>query len=161
MKTPVILAFFLVFFGALTRAQSPVKLISLHEIEKRVAKGNDTLYVINFWATWCAPCVEELPAFEKVTSSSWERPLKVILVSLDFKSRMQSDVIPFVKKNQLQSEVFVINEPDQQEFIERTHPNWSGALPATLFISNKTNTRVFEEKQLTFSELSNIILNFK
>ena len=71
---------------AVNYANAQVKLLTLNELEQRVAKGKDTTYVVNFWATWCGPCVEELPYFEKVNAENVSKPFKVILMSLDFKS---------------------------------------------------------------------------
>ena len=132
-----------------------VKLISLKELEQRFAKGKDTTYVLNFWATWCGPCVEELPLFENLKTEYFKKPIKVILVSMDFKSKLKSNVIPFVKKHKLKSEVYVINEPNQQTFIDNVDKKWSGALPATLMVIN--NRRTFFEKEFTGTELEDLV----
>ena len=142
-------------------AKSQVKLLTLNELDVRVAKGKDTTYVINFWATWCGPCVDELPSFEKINNESIGKPVKVILVSLDFKSKLKTAVIPFVTKNKLKSEVYVINEPDQQAFIEKIDKKWSGAIPATLFINTNKKIRSFYEKEFTYEELNKTLENLK
>ncbi|WP_199141895.1 TlpA disulfide reductase family protein, partial [Pedobacter sp. ASV12] len=103
----------IIFFFAIAAAHAQVKLLSLNELEQRMAQGKDTTYVVNFWATWCGPCVEELPNFEKLQQQHQNQPLKVLLVSLDFKSKLQKEVVPFVQKNKIKSEVYVIKEPDQ------------------------------------------------
>jgi len=132
-----------------------VKLISLKELEQRFTKGKDTTYVLNFWATWCVPCVKELPHFENLKSEYFKKPIKVILVSMDFKSKLNSNVIPFVKKHKLKSEVYIINEPNQQAFITNVDKKWSGALPATLMVIN--NRRTFFEKEFTGTELEDLV----
>ena len=149
---------FLLFFATLT-VQAQVKLLSLSELEQRVARGKDTTYVVNFWATWCGPCVEELPNFEKLNQANLQKPVKVLLLSMDFKSKLQKEVVPFVKQNKIKSEVYVINEPDQQQFIERVDKKWSGALPATLFINSKKQIRSFYEKEFTYQELTKTLEN--
>lgn len=154
-----LLALVLFFTVATTKAQ--VKLLTLSQLEQRVAQGKDTTYVVNFWATWCGPCVEELPNFEKLNAQSQGKPLKVLLVSLDFKSKLQKEVVPFVQKNKIKSEVYVINEPDQQQFIERVDKKWSGALPATLFINSSKQIRSFYEKEFTYQELTKTLENLK
>lgn len=146
-----------IFFNA----NAQVKLLSLNELEQRMAKGKDTTYVVNFWATWCAPCVKELPYFEQLNTSFKNQHVKVILVSLDFKSKLQSQVIPFVKKHNLTTEVFVINEPDQQAFFEKVNKKWSGALPATWFVNTKKKISAFYEKEFTYDELTSTMLNLK
>ena len=138
-----------------------VKLLTLSELEQRVAKGKDTTYVVNFWATWCGPCVEELPYFERLTSENAKKPFKVILMSLDFKSKLKTDVEPFVAKQKLKSEVYVVNELDQQKFIDRVDKSWSGALPATLILNNDKKVRAFYEKAFTYDELVKTLENAK
>jgi len=142
---------------AINFANAQVKLLTLSELDNRVAKGKDTTYVINFWATWCAPCVAELPSFEKLKKEYFKTPVKVILVSMDFKSKLKSDVIPFVKKHKLKSEVYIINEKDQQAFIEKVDKKWSGAIPATL-IATRTR-RLFFEREFTKNELEDLVKN--
>lgn len=149
--------FTILLIGFCSIAKSQIKLLTLNELESRLAVGKDTTFVINFWATWCGPCVEELPNFEKLNRSKFSKPLKVILVSLDFKSKLQTVVNPFVKKHQLKSAVYLINEPDQQAFIERVDQKWSGAIPATLFVNNKLGLRQFYEKEFSFEELNKIV----
>lgn len=135
-----------------------VKLLTLNELENRMAKGSDTTYVVNFWATWCGPCVEELPSFEKLQKDNLNKPLKVILLSLDFKSKLNTAVMPFVEKHQLKTEVFVINEKDQQKFIERVDQKWEGAIPATLFYNKEKKIRHFYEKPFeTYKDLTDKI----
>lgn len=136
-----------------------VKLLTLDELDKRIAAGKDTSYVVNFWATWCAPCVAELPNFEKLRVANIKKPVKVILISVDFKSKLQKEVIPFVVKNQLKAEVFLLNETDQQKYIERVDPKWTGAIPATLFVKQKI--RRFYEQEFTEKQLKNTLLNLK
>ena len=145
-----VLLFSFLSFGA----NAQVKLLNFSELEQRMQKGNDTTYVVNFWATWCGPCVEELPSFEKLQSDYRNKPIKVILLSLDFKSKLATAVIPFVERNQLKAEVFVINEKDQQKFIARVDQQWEGAIPATLFYNKEKKVRHFYQKPFkTYNDL--------
>jgi len=155
MRVLFIIYLFLISYSA----NAQVKLLKLDELDQRLANGKDTTYVINFWATWCSPCVAELPNFEKLRLANLKKPVKVLLVSLDFKSKLQKSVIPFVANNKINGEVFLLNEPDQQGYIERVDKKWSGAIPATLFVNKKT--RRFYEKEFTETELTNTLLNFK
>jgi len=143
----------LVLFATLQLKAQPVKLLTLKQLETRLSQGKDTTYVINFWATWCAPCIAELPYFEKLQSSYKNHNLKVLLVSLDFKSKLQTAVVPFVQKRKLNNEVFLLNETNQQQFIDQISKEWSGALPSTLFVNKSKAVRKFYEKEFTYEEL--------
>ncbi len=130
-----------------------VDLITIDQLNARVAQGHDTTYLINFWATWCVPCVQELPNFEKLSREHENEKLKVLLINVDFKSKINSSVIPFLKKNKIQNEVFFLNEPDPQAYINRIDSSWSGAIPATVIV--KENRHSFFEKDFTYAELLN------
>ena len=130
-----------------------ISLLTLDQLDQRVNNGKDTVYVINFWATWCGPCVAELGNFEKFNEKYKTEKLKVLLVNVDFKSKLKNTVVPFLKRRKLKSEVFLLDEPDQQAFIDRVSKTWSGSIPATLFIKN--GQRSFFEKEFTYTELVN------
>lgn len=151
-----LLVFFLLSFSKIATAQ--VKLITLNQLEGRINNNSDTVYVVNFWATWCGPCVKELPNFEQLGSKYKSKPLKVLLVSLDFKSRLNTVVNPFVKKNNLKSELYLLNEKSEQDYIDKISKSWSGSLPATLIINNKTKTRNFYEQEFNFEALEKVYL---
>jgi thiol-disulfide isomerase/thioredoxin len=113
--------------------------------------SNDTTYVLNFWATWCSPCVKEIPIFEKLHQDVSGQKVKVILVSLDFVKQLDSRVIPFLEEKGISAEVKIVTDTDYNSWIDRVDPSWSGAIPATL-IYNK-DRRVFLEKELSYNEL--------
>ena len=136
--------------------EEPIKVkIPSHDFtafqEKILANKNDTTYVVNFWATWCKPCVKELPYFEKVNKEYADDKVKVILASLDFPNKIQSQVVPFIKKNKLHSEIVLLDDPDANSWIPKVSEEWSGAIPATVIYKN--DTRKFYEKSFTYEEL--------
>ncbi|MBJ2126089.1 TlpA family protein disulfide reductase [Flavobacterium sp. IB48] len=145
--------FYLFLFGIISVSaySQNVKLININQLNERIKNGKDSTYVVNFWATWCAPCIKELPHFEKLGAEYKSEKLAVLLVSLDFKSKLTSNVIPFVKRKNLKNEVFLLNESNPQEFIDRIDPSWSGSIPATLFIKN--DKRKFVESEFTYEQL--------
>jgi len=126
-----------------------VPIIRLHQLEERLLKGGDTTFVVNFWATWCGPCVKELPYFEALDTAR----AKVLLVSLDFEDVLETKVIPFVEKRQLRSEVMLLNEHSPNDFIPRVSGEWSGAIPATLFVNTQRGIRDFYEGSFEAGEL--------
>ncbi|SRX54389.1 redoxin domain-containing protein [Aequorivita sp. CIP111184] len=133
--------------------------INFEEFEKNYfQKENDSVYIINFWATWCKPCVEELPAFEKIASDYAGEKVKVLLVSLDFPDKIKGQVIPFIKKNKIQSEVVLLDDADANGWIPKVSPEWSGAIPATVIY--KKDKRKFYEQSFTFEKLETELKTF-
>jgi thiol-disulfide isomerase/thioredoxin len=140
-------------------SQTPVKpeIIKFPQLEKYLKSESDTLYVINFWATWCKPCVKELPYFENLQATYGSKNVKVLLISLDFKRQYETQLIPFIKKHGLKSTVMLIDEIDYDTWLGKVDETWSGAIPATLFINGKRGIRKFYEQEFTWEELENII----
>ena len=127
-------------------------------IEHFLTKNNDTTYVVNFWATWCMPCIEELPYFEKINAEYKNRKVKVILVSLDMPKQAESRLIPFMQRKKLQSQVLLLDDPDANAWIEKVSADWSGAIPATVIY--KKGKREFYERSFTYAELEAEIKQF-
>ncbi|AXT63200.1 TlpA family protein disulfide reductase [Aquimarina sp. AD10] len=107
--------------------------------------------VINFWATWCKPCVAELPYFELINSRYPDNEVEVILVSLDLPKQVESKLIPFVKKQKIESRVLLLDDPDANSWIPKVNKNWSGSIPATIIY--KGNNVNFYERSFTYSDL--------
>lgn len=137
-----------------------VAVIKFPELQKRLAKPSDTTFVVNFWATWCAPCVKELPGFEQVRSANTGKKVKVLLINLDYASQLEKKVKPFVKQRGLKSEVVLLNEPDPNEYIDKVDAKWSGALPFTLIVNNKTKQRLTFEREISPAELTAALQKF-
>ncbi len=137
---------------------STVKMVNYNELKPYLEKNDDTTYIVNFWATWCAPCVKELPYFEKIKQEYASKNVEVLLVSLDFPKQVEKKLIPFINKKQLQSEVVLLNDIDENVWIKAIDSTWSGALPATL-IYNKNN-RKFYEQSFDYSMLETELKTF-
>ena len=144
----------LLLFTALENSVAQqINLISADQLKQRFSNGKDTLYIVNFWATWCKPCVKELPNFEQLGKINATVPLKILLVSLDFPSKMETLVKPFVNKMKLENEVAVCSEAVTKNFIRKMDAKWTGALPATLFVYEKKQRSELITKSLTYNQL--------
>jgi len=153
MAYPKFLMFFL--FSLLLRAQT-VPSLSYTELKPLINQSGDKIYVVNFWATWCAPCIKELPYFE---SLNLREDVEVLLVSLDFPKHKESRLLPFIKKNKLQSKVVLLDDADENYWINDINSDWSGALPATLIYTQKQ--RGFYEESFTAPKLDKLLKLFK
>ena len=147
----ILLLFSFYFFASAQK----ITVVDFEELQPRLSIENDTTYVVNFWATWCLPCVKEMPAFQQLHDEYANRKVKVLLISLDFVKHIDSRLIPFIEKYKLTPEVIVLNDPDANSWIDKVSPEWSGALPATL-IFNK-HFRGFFEQEFDYASLKQII----
>ncbi|MEO5569988.1 MAG: TlpA disulfide reductase family protein [Bacteroidia bacterium] len=134
-----------------------IEVVKFPYLESLLKNNSDTTYIINFWATWCKPCVKELPSFEELNSKYGNQNVKVILVSLDFKRQLVTGLVPFVKEKNMKSKIVLLDEPDYNSWIDKIDKGWGGAIPATLVINNKKNVKNFYEKEFTFEELEQLM----
>ena len=120
---------------------------------------NDTTYVINFWATWCKPCVEELPYFERLHEAFDGEKLRVVLVSLDFERDLETKLKTFVEERGLQSDVLVLLDGNYNNWIDRVDTEWGGAIPVTVVYN--AQRREFVGQQLPgYEELRHLVEGF-
>lgn len=137
-----------------------VAVLRFPALQQRLAQPSDTTYLVNFWATWCGPCVQEMPTIEKVRAAYATQKVKVLLVSLDYVSQLDKKVKPFVQKRQLRSEVLLLNETDPNTWRQKVDAKWSGSLPFTLIFNNRTKQRATFEQPLTAAELTAALRKF-
>ena len=135
-----------------------IEVVNFQELEVMLDRDDDKVRIVNFWATWCKPCIEELPFFEELSDSLGGDELEVILVSLDFPDKLDSQLIPFVEKRHLEPEVILLDDPRENEWIPKVDPSWSGAIPATLML--RGSNRKFFEKSFTRAALFKEVDNF-
>jgi thiol-disulfide isomerase/thioredoxin len=145
-----------------TLLSSPIKkahveVITLKQLQaKTIGQNTDTLYVVNFWATWCKPCVAELPYFEQATKNFASKKVKIILVSLDFLSQKEK-VDQFIDNNKIQNDVYLLQAGDPNIWINEIDTNWSGSIPATVMYKNGKKIFFREGDFSTQQELDSLI----
>ena len=120
---------------------------NFEELKPVLEPKDDATYIVNFWATWCKPCIEELPIFQEIHDRYSSKNVKVILVSLDFPEKIETQLKPFIAEYELTPRVILLNDPHENEWIPKIDPEWSGALPATLIYTK--NKRAFYEQSFT------------
>ena len=157
LKSRLFLIVFLsVLFTTEIKAQ-PVKIIKSPELFQMIdhCENSTSLKVYNFWATWCAPCIRELPQFESLNESFGN--VDVTLVSIDDVDLLEKKVKPFIQKKNIKSSVALLDETDFNDLITRIDENWSGAIPATLIVDCRNGSTIFFEKEFKEGELKKTI----
>lgn len=154
MKSFFCLLFFFTFLATSAQAQE-VEVIKYPDLEKIMQEEKGKIKVINFWATWCRPCIKEIPYFESLQEQFPKEELQVYLISFDNVENLEKRVKPFIEKRGIKSTVKLLDEIDYNAFIDKVDPRWSGAIPVTLVISG--DQRRFVEGEVSESELKALV----
>lgn len=136
----------------------PAQQIPAYSAEDIIAhtSNKDTLYIINFWATWCAPCVHELPEFNKLQAYYAGKPVKILLVSLDFKEDYPYRLAGFLQRKKPEPQVAWLADSDPNNFIPKIDNTWQGSIPATIIVHPGRHFKQFIEGTITEKQIRNI-----
>lgn len=159
MKNLILIGIFSVLFSCRAQENGNVlKAVNYDELKSVIQKEDGKLYVVNFWATWCKPCIEELPGFMNVNNQFKNNPdFKMILVSMDNKRQLDTKVKKFIEKNNIDADVYLLDDLERMnEWIPDVDPSWGGAIPATVFYKNGKKIK-FHEFEMTQYELEDIV----
>lgn len=151
-----IVGFLVVIFFTGTAFSQQLVSMSFTQFQDEIGKHSDKTLIINFWATWCRPCVEELPAFEKVNAEYASKGVEVWLINLDFNSAVETSVKPFMEKRGIKSRVIHITDTDPNEWVDKVDKNWGGNIPATLIYSMGKRVS-FHPNEMSYDELVHLI----
>ena len=146
---PIILSSFILIVS-LVQGQKLSGVVKIEDLLGRI-KQADTTYVINFWALWCKPCIQELPAFDSLNTQSTNSNIKVLLVNLDF-IESKEKVNEFLQRKNIKAQCVLLDEVDGNSYIDRISTSWSGAIPGT-FVKQRDKTAFIEHK-LNLSQLN-------
>lgn len=152
MKKTVAIIF---IFFSFQYVAAQTAIVKFDRLEELMNSKSDKIQVINFWATWCAPCVKELPLFEKLNAEK-KSNIQVTLVNLDFADKVKK-VDAFLATKNIESTVLLLDEIDYNAWIDKVDESWGGAIPATLVINPKNGKRKFIERELQEGELQKFL----
>lgn len=153
LKTAVLVFLFL----SCVSKQDKLEVYDFQGVEQFLHSNDSKTYVVNFWATWCAPCIKELPYFEQI-QDEYKDEIEVILISLDFPSQYETKLKPFLKEKQLKSKVIVLDDVDMNSWIPKVDSKWDGAIPVTLIYNKKK--RQFYPQSFTYDQLITEVKKF-
>ncbi len=135
--------------------QLQVKEVDVQQLAQNTIKNNDTLYVVNFWATWCKPCVAEMPFFVSASQNFSNKKVKVVFVSLNY-ARELALVDKFVKAKNITADCYLLNAGNPNVWIDKIEPEWGGSIPATIMYKGGKKV-YFREGEFSQTELDSII----
>lgn len=143
MKIFIVSIFFsMIAFGL--QAQD-VEVIKKPQMMQMLTPQDNSVYVINFWATWCAPCVKELPAFKQLAENN--KDVKVLMISLDFAEDLEKTK-KLLNKKQIGFKTYLLDETKYDTWINDVEPSWQGAIPVTIILKGKKRIFINEETTL-------------
>lgn len=134
-----------------------IKKWKITDVEQYIAESKDEVLVINFWATFCKPCVAEIPFFISTVEKYKSSKVALLLVSLDLPSFYPTKIAAFAKKNNFRASIAWLDETNADYFCPRVDSAWSGSIPATLVINKKTGFRKFAEEEMSQESFEAII----
>ena len=141
----------IISLGLTTNAQN-ISSLKITDVVKYYSQQTDSIYIINFWATWCKPCVEELPYLQSVSKKYADKKVKLLLVSLDLASFYPAKIASFAKKQNITADIAWLNETDADYFCNQVDKKWSGSIPATIIVNAATGYKQFYEQQFEEKE---------
>ena len=156
-KTSILL--FFIFISCSEKENTNIEIVNFKDLYSKIDLSSDKTFVLNFWATWCSPCIKELPYFEKVNNDFKDKNVKVILVSLDFPSQVESKLIPYLAYNKIKSDVILLDDSKINNWVPKISKKWDGGIPATLIVNSSNYNfyaEPFEEEQLV-SEINKVL----
>ncbi len=137
---------------ALKASAQQIPVWKITDAEKYIDSSKSDVLVINFWATFCKPCVAEIPSFIQITNRYKKEKVRLLLISLDLKSEYPKGIAAFAKKRKFFTSIAWLNETNADYFCPKIDAKWSGSIPATLFVNTKTGYRIFFEEELSAAE---------
>lgn len=144
LKSIMLLLFLAGIISAKGQTIASWKVIKLQDYISK----SDSVLVINFWATFCKPCNEEIPYFQTIIDKYKDQKVKLLLVSLDLKDEYPNKIKAFAEKNNYTNQIVWLNETNADYFCPKVDKAWMGGIPSTLLINPKTGYRKFFEQQL-------------
>lgn len=149
MIKSIFLSLFLLALTSVNAQELPAWKLS----DLQAAMKSDKPTILNFWATFCKPCIEEIPHFQELAKKYEKEGVQLILVSLDPKEAYPQKIKTFAQKRRFTAPIVFLDETNADIFCPAVDEKWSGAIPASLFINNKTGYRSFFEEQLTAQQV--------
>ncbi|MAL16489.1 MAG: alkyl hydroperoxide reductase [Balneola sp.] len=156
MKTFLVFVLILMF-GITTPGDKILVNATADQIVEKIAEfKNEKPVLVNFWATWCAPCIEEFPFLMKL-NKEYEGQFKLIFVSGDFEEARE-DAVAFLKKQGVDFETYFKVGKDN-DFITTISNEWTGALPFTIVYNKKGEVSAAWEGKAEFETFESELLN--
>jgi thiol-disulfide isomerase/thioredoxin len=147
----------LVFAAAGLKSNETPRIVTADDITSVVSQHRGKVVLLNFWATWCPPCLLEFPEIVAVEREYRKRGLVVVSVSADSLERVETELLPFLDEHQPGFEIYIRGDEAPDIFIKAVDPGWKGELPATFFYDRQGRPSVKRYSEMPRDEIERIV----
>lgn len=141
----------------LDKKRNSIHVINTDSLKNIISQNQGNVIFINIWATWCEPCVREFPDIVRIFNEYKNKDVKFLSLSVDSESDIDSLVIPFLKRQNAEFPVYIVDEKSSESIINFLNPDWSGAIPVTIIFGKNGEQRKFLSGLQHYPELKNYI----
>ena len=138
-----IIIFIILLISGISFAQDLLYINSTYDIDKIKKENTGKVLMINLWASWCKPCVEEFPDLIKLHNNYKNKDFKLILISLDFKEEIQTKLMPLLKKNNVDFTTYLLDIDSPDEIINYFNNEWGGGIPSSIIYNKSGELKSF------------------
>ena len=124
-----------------SRSQELKPVGSAEEIKAIFDKARGNVVLVNFWATWCKPCVKEFPELTKLYKNYNDKGFELVFISLDDQQDIDSKLKPFLKKQGVDFLSYYSAFSNAEELIDYIDKNWQGAIPSSYIYDREGNLK--------------------
>ncbi|MBN1397578.1 MAG: TlpA family protein disulfide reductase [Bacteroidetes bacterium] len=170
MKTTALLLILITAgFGCISEKSEPGKDKTDYKIEyvdesgirSLTANRNGKILLLNVWATWCPPCVEEFPDLVKLANDINNSKYEIIGISVDDPGDADGKVIPFIKRYRVPFKIYIANAKNQEDLMNTFNVSWNGAIPATFFYNTAGRQHSFVIGSRSYEQFSKLLAEVK
>ena len=148
-KILTLFAFLIILFNSYSQE---IKVVKIDDLKKIYSVSNDTTYVINFFASWCGPCMMEIPVLNKFYTEHKNTTTQLIFVSLDNPAYIKK-MPKLISRMKIEASVYLLNESSDFSWLPQIDKRWQGSIPATMVVNQKKNIKAFFETPLEKGQL--------
>ncbi len=135
--------FILILISNISVSQEIVSINNVNDIANIKNENKGKVFAINFWASWCKPCVNEFPALVKLNKNYKDKNFNLIFISLDFKEEVETKLLPFLKSNDVDYISYYLDTNSPEEIMDYLDKKWDGGIPATFIFDKSGNLQNF------------------
>jgi thiol-disulfide isomerase/thioredoxin len=140
------------------RQGTAIKVIEFGELEKLLGSQSPRTRVFHFWASWCAPCLQELPQWNSIIPQYTNKEMEWYFVDISIEEDLQTKTMDFLLLQPNLRPVLHLNPDNPNEWVPKVHPDWQGTIPMTLIV--KGEQKILIEKKMSVEELQQQLGNF-